>query len=173
MDEVKLYWAIFVAVVSAGWVVVAFIRDRTAQSVERSSAIMNRLLEVDELIIAHPDIQKYLSQNAARGEEYFRSQTVLAEDIFYKAKTKVYRQLNSFDELLSISSQTSGRWLFLKPPGVIEISDWEKYIMEKLHHPLYRSILNHEQHIFGAALRNFWNKNKKTIESTPADPFIW
>ncbi len=173
MDEAKLWWTIVVAIVSAGWIMATFIRDRRSQSVERTSAIVNRLLEGDKLIIDHPDIQKYLSQNAAREEKYFRDQAVLEEDVFYKTKTYVYRQLNAFDEILSISSETGGSWSFLKPPALIEISDWDTYIKVELRHPLYRSILNCEKEIFGASLRDFWDKNKKDIESKQADPFIW
>ncbi|HWZ71151.1 MAG TPA: hypothetical protein VN326_06690 [Casimicrobiaceae bacterium] len=44
---------------------------------------------------------------------------------------------------------------------------------EILRHPLYRSILIRETRIFGAGLRDFWNKHRQAIESTPADPFVW
>ncbi|MBC8017883.1 MAG: hypothetical protein H7X83_05105 [Verrucomicrobia bacterium] len=77
MDEARFYWTVVVAVVSAGWVVTAFIRDRASQAVDRSSAMVVRLLESDKLIIDNPSIQKYLSQNAGQDEEYFRNQTIL------------------------------------------------------------------------------------------------
>jgi len=173
MDEAKLYWTIVVGVLSAGWVVIAFIRDRISESVNRTSAMMNRLMEGDMLTIEHPEIQKYISQNAHRGVDYFRNETVLGEELFYKAKTAVYRQLNLFDEMLSTSSRTSRGYSFLKPPALIEISDWETYIRVKLRHPLYRSILIHERKLFGASLRDFWDKYKREIESSPVDPFIW
>lgn len=173
MDEAKLYWTIVVALVSGGWAVTAFIRDRATQSLERSSAIINRLLEGDKLLIENPDIQQYLSRNAARDEEYFRSQAVLEDKLFYKAKTYAYRQLNSFDEILSISSQAGKGWSFFKPPTLIEISDWETYIKEKMRHPLHRSILKREKRIFGASLRDFWDRHREKIESAPADPFLW
>ena len=173
MDEAKLYWTILVAFVSAGWVVTAFIRDRVSQSVALSSALVTRLIEYDRLNIENPDIQKFISQNVAREETYFRSEKLLEEDLFYKAKALVYRQLNLFDEILSTSSKTSGSWSFLTPAALVEISDWEEYMREKLRHPLCRSILNHEDRIFGASLRDFWAKNKEVIESKSADPFIW
>jgi len=173
MDEAQLYWTIVVAVVSAAWVLTAFVRDRISQSVERSSALIARLLEDNRLNIENPDIQKYISQNAARDEGYFRNDQLLEEDLFYKAKTRAYKQLNFFDEILSVSSRAAGSWAFLKPAALIEISDWEEYMKEKLRHPLYRSILNREGHIFGASLRDFWARNRQNIESKPADPFIW
>ena len=173
MDELTLYWTIVAGVISAGWVVTSFIRDRASQSVERTSAIMDRLLDGDQLLIDNPDIQKYLSGNALRGEKYFHDPAVLEDDLFFKAKTYAYRQLNSFDEILSLASKTSGGWSFLKAPALIEISDWEVYIKVKLRHPLYRSILKHEAHMFGVALRDFWNTHRQEIESTPADPFVW
>jgi hypothetical protein len=173
MEETKLYWTIVAAIISAGWVLTVFIRDRMSQSIERSSAMVSHLLENDKLIIDNPDIPKYISRTAARNEQYFRSEAVLGEDVFYKAKAYVYRQLNSFDEILSISSKTTGTWSFLKPPSVIEISDWETYIRMTLRHPLYRSILNNEKEIFGSSLRYFWDRNKQAIESAPVDPFMW
>jgi hypothetical protein len=173
MPDPTLYWTIVTAVISAGWILTSFIRDRASQSVERTTAIMDRLLGADQLLVDNPDIQKYLSGNATRGEEYFRDSAVLDDAVFFKAKSFVYRQLNSFDEILSFSSKTSKRWSFLRPPGLIEISDWEIYIKELLRHPLYRSILNREARIFGAGLRDFWNQHKQEIETTPADPFVW
>jgi len=174
MDEAKLYWTIVVVIVSAAWAMTAFIRDRVSQSVERTGVIVNRLLEGDKLIIDNPDIQKYISQTAMRDEQYFRDEAaVLNEVLFYKAKTFAYRQLNSFDEILSISSRTTGKFSFLKPPALLEIADWEGYIRVILRHPLYRSILNTEKDIFGKALREFWKHNKRDIESTPVERFIW
>ncbi|MEK6260253.1 MAG: hypothetical protein AABP62_16665, partial [Planctomycetota bacterium] len=117
--------------------------------------------------------QKYISENAKQDDEWFRSNSLISDDIFYKAKTLAYNQLNLFDEISSVSSNTSGRWFLLRPAPVVELSDWYEYMIEKLRHPLYRSILKHENHIFGASLRDFWDKNRVAIESKDADPFIW
>ncbi|MDP1681417.1 MAG: hypothetical protein Q8L39_06540 [Burkholderiales bacterium] len=173
MDEVNLYWTILVALISAGWIVTTFIRDRISQSLALSSALTSRLMEYDRLNLENPDIQKYISQHSAKAEEYFRSEQVLDEDLFYKAKTLVYNQLNLFDEILSMSSKPSNSWAFLRPAELVEKADWEEYIREKLRHPFYRSILLHEKHIYGASLREFWVSNQSLIESKPADPFIW
>lgn len=170
---VPIMWPIVTAVAAAAWVVTAFIRDRISQEVERNSEIMKRLQEVEKVIIDNPDIQKYLSRNAAREEEFFRNQTVLEEDLFYKAKAHVYRQLNLFDEILSIPSKTSGILSILRPPALTERFDWEAFIKVKLRHPLFRSILKHEIEIFGDSLQCFWKKNSNEIESMSADPFAW
>ena len=122
----------------------------------------------------NPDIQKYLSKTCAEDEQYFRKETILDEDIFFKAKSLVYSQLNIFDEILSISSRTTGGWWsFMKLPALVEIEDWEAYIKMRIGHPLFRSIMKNEAYIFGASLRRFWDKNREQIESTPVDPFIW
>lgn len=84
-----------------------------------------------------------------------------------------YTQLNLFDEVLSNIAKTRQGWAFLRPAGLPEKADWEEYIKVKLRHPLYRSILNHEQHIFGAALREFWNAHQAEIEAKLTDPYIW
>lgn len=170
---INFYWTVVVAAVGASWALVEFIRDRRSREVERNSEIMKRLQEVEKAIIDNPDIQKYLSRNAAQEEEYFRNQAVLEEDLFYKAKAHVYSQLNLFDEILSLPSRTSGIRSLLKPPALTERSDWEAFIKMKLRHPLFRSILKHEKKIFGDSLRCFWEKYSKEIESMPADRFAW
>jgi hypothetical protein len=173
MNDPKLYWTIMVALVSAGWAITSFFRDRASQAVERTGAIMDRLLEGDKLSVENPDILKYLAEHAGGDPTFFRDPSLLGDALFFKAKTYVYRQLNSFDEILSFSSQASVAWSFLKPPALIELSDWEAYIKERLRHPLYRSILHHEAHIFGSALRQFWDRHRGEIESRAVDPFVW
>lgn len=173
MDEVYVYWTIIVALLSGAWVITAFLRDRVTQSIERSRALIAGLLEDDMLVIEKPNIQKYMSQNVEQDEAYFLDPERLKEDIFYKAKTSAYKKLNFFDEILSVSSRTSGWWGHLMSVPLIESADWEEYMIEKLRHPLYSSILNHEGRIFGASLRKFWVTKKEKIESQIADPFIW
>lgn len=171
MDEAKFYWTVVVAVVSAGWIVVTFLLQRMAQSVDGTKELMRQLLEYDKLNIENPAIQQYISRTAAQPEAHFRTDSLLADTLFFQAKAMAYSQLNLFDQILSVSSTT--RWLLLKPPALIEFSAWEAYMVEKLRHPLYRSILNREAHIFGASLRRFWSRHRKAIESKPADPFVW
>jgi hypothetical protein len=169
----KFYWTIVVALVSALWVAALFIRDRHSSSAERSSALVNRLLESDKLIMEHPDIQKYLSLSVTKSEEYFVSPEVLQDAAFYKAKAFAYWHINLFDEILSLAAHSRTIPPLLAPPDVIELSDWEEYIKRKCRHPLYRSILNNESEIFGAALRDFWSTRKDSISSASASPFMW
>lgn len=168
-----LYWTIFAASISALWILTTYIRDRAAQSLALSSALMTRLMEYDKLNLEHPEIQQYLSKHVARDEAYFHSDEALADLAFYKAKSLVYNRLNLFDEILSIASKTNKGWSFLKPAYLVEKADWEEYIKVKFRHPLYRSILNHEKHIFGAPLRAFWDSHKTVIESKLAVAHIW
>ncbi len=78
-------------------------RDRAAQSIARSNAAVNRLIEIDRIIINSPESQRYLSKAANHSEDYFRDEERLNEDLFYKTKTLVYMRLNIFDEILSLS----------------------------------------------------------------------
>lgn len=172
MEEAKFYWTMVVAAISAGWVLMMFIRDRRSQSIALTSAIVTRLLEVDKVIIEHPDIPRFLCKTAREAEAYFRTESVLEDDAFYKSKTYVYRILNSFDEILSVSLQTEKNSI-LNPLPLIEPSDWKEYIIITLRHPLYRSVLDCEGEVFGECLRTFWDKNKDAIRSTPVDPFTW
>jgi hypothetical protein len=173
MDKANFYWTILVALVSAGWVLTGIIRDRIAQSVALSGALSARLLEYERINLENPDIQKFLSQNAGQEEAYFHSDERLREDIFYKAKALVYMHLNLFDEILSMPSNRSRIGFLIEPAPVVEKSDWLEYMKERLRHPFYRSILNHEMHTFGTSFRDFWAKNRAAVESKPASRFIW
>ena len=173
METAKFYWTVVVGIVGAVWIIVQFVRDRIGQSISRTNAAVNRLIAIDQLIINSPDTQRYLSETAREGEGYFRREERLKEDLFYKAKTLVYMHLNTFDEILSLSTRPKGMLSLLGPGMLIEPADWEQYILVKLRHPLYRSILNHEKDIFGDCLRRYWAELKARIEAAAIDPFVW
>lgn len=172
LDIADFFWGVVVALVGAGWFVMLFIRDRNFASAERSSALIKRIHEMDQVIIDHPDIQRYLSLSLTKEEGYFRTPEVLQDDTFYKAKAFVYWHLNLFDEILSIASTFKSGPAILAP-RVVELSDWETYIRHKFKHPLYRSILNNEGKIFGVALRDFWSANEASINALPVDAYSW
>ncbi|MBI1183582.1 hypothetical protein GC194_04890 [bacterium] len=171
--DANFYWPFVVTIISGLWAVITLIRDRISNSIEQTNATISRLLEFEKWLVENPVLQKYLSQNVGIDEAYFRDENRLEEDIFFKVKSLVYGQLNLFDEILSVSNQSQRNWFITKPASLIELTDWETYIKEKLRHPLYRSILNNESQIFGTSLRDFWIKNKEDIENHPADPFMW
>jgi len=172
LDIADFYWSAVVALTGVVWVVMLFIRDRNFASAEHNRTLIKHILEIDQVIIEHPDIQKYLSLTLTKEEGYFRTPEVLREDAFYKAKTLVYWHLNLFDEIL-FTAATFKSGPAILTPQVVEISDWEAYIKHKVNHPLYRSILNNENAIFGAALRDFWFSNKASIDAAPVDPYTW
>jgi hypothetical protein len=173
MEEQKFYWTVVAALVSALWIVALFVRDRHASAAGRSSTLINRIIEIDKLLLEHPEIQKYMSLTVTKPEDYFHDPAVLEDELFYKAKSFAYLHINLFDELLSSCKHSRvGPWL-LTPPGVIELADWEQYIKRKFRHPLYRSILNNESEVFGAALREFWSVNKPSLHTAAPSPFVW
>lgn len=172
MDVEKFYWEIFAAVFSAGWVGIVFLRDRIAQSLAMTSALLARLMEFEKLNLEHPEIQQYLSQHAAHEQAFFYDEDNLRDTIFIQAKTMVYAQLNLFDELLSVAAMTRGVWAPLMP-SIIEKQDWEGYVKVKLRHPFYQAILNREADSYGAALRAFWEKHKTSIGAKLAHPLVW
>lgn len=169
----NLYWTAIAAIFGALWAVAIFVRDRNASAVQQTSALIGRILEIDKFLMEHPEIQKYISFTAAKPEEYFRSPGVLEDDMFYKAKSLAYFHINLFDDLLSLAER-SRTWLtILMPPRVRELPDWEVYITRKFSHPLYRSILNNEGEIFGAALRGFWAVSKQSLDPAGSKPHNW
>lgn len=170
LDLADFFWGILVALGGAVWVVTVFVRDRNAAGTELTSSLIRRIHEMDRTVIEHPDVQKYLALNAGREEAWFRTPEVLQDDRYYKAKSLAYWHLNLFDEIIcNAAASASGPALLA--PRVAEFADWEAYVRHKLRHPLYRSILAHEEHIFGTALRDFWNRHRN--EATPPDPYSW
>jgi hypothetical protein len=169
----NVYLALAVAVGGALWTVVTAIRDRRSKAVEQSRAVMDRLLESDKLLVEHPDIAKYLSATAGSTEQYFRDPARLDELEFFRAKSFLYSLLSTFDELLSFTSQAgSGVSALFKPPGILEIGDWEEYMKHRLSHPLARSIMAHEAPIFGRGLQDFWSRHREAIARS-SDPYSW
>lgn len=169
------------ASVTAFWAIFIHFRDQSYNAIERSSFFINRLLENDEIIIKDYHIQKYFSEKAGEDEEYFRKKDRLSDEDFFKAKSFAYRNLNLFDEILSIDKLSKKECCFLRPIKklltiqIVELPDWENYIKQILTHPLYQSILNNgeENKIFGESLKEFWEANRKSISKQNADPFIW
>lgn len=172
LEAADFFWGIIVSLVAAAWFVILFIRDRNSASREYSNSLIKKLHESDKLIIEHPEIQKYLSLTMMKNESFFRAPEILHDDEFYKAKAFAYWNLNLFDEILSMATASRSK-LSLLMPAIVELSDWENYIKHKLRHPLYHAILNHEGSIFGAGLRDFWNDNKTSLETTAIDPYSW
>lgn len=171
--RMEFYWTIVVAIGGACWAVMAAIRERRTQAIAQSHSIIERLIGGDTLIIEHPDIQQYLSNNAMKEEAFFRNANVLNDKEFFKAKSYLYYKLNLFDEVLSTAAQTKGSTFFVRPPAVIEINNWESYMIQLLAHPMCRSIMRNEGHIFGSALQEFWKKNAARIERRTPDIFCW
>jgi hypothetical protein len=169
-----VYWTIVAAVAGAIWTIVTAIRDRRSKALEQSRAIMDRLLESDKLLVEHPDIAQYLSATAGNAEPYFRDPARLGELEFFKAKTYLYSQLSMFDEVLSVASQTGGGIASLfRPPGILEIADWEEYMKHRLSHPLARSIMMNEAAIFGRGLQDFWSRHRDAISRRTPDSHSW
>lgn len=172
MFDSTLYWTIIAGIVGALWKLSDFLRDRNLESIKRSSELFTRCSEDYKLIIEKPEIQMYLSQNAKQSPEYFHSEEILDNPLFYKAKSFAYRQIDMFDEILSLSSMTNRRFSLIRPLPVVEIKDWKEYIKIKLRHPLYRSILKYEKDGLGEAFNDFCKENKKWIEGA-VDPLSW
>ncbi len=61
METANFYWTVIIGITAALWIGVQFIRDRAAQSIARSNAAVNRLIEIDRNIINSPESQRYLS----------------------------------------------------------------------------------------------------------------
>jgi len=170
----NIYWTIIAAVAGAAWTLVTAIGERRSKALEQSRAIMDRLFEGDKLLVEHPDIAKYLSAVAGNSEPYFIDPARLSELEFFKAKAYLYSQLSAFDEILAVTSQTgSGIYSLFKPPGILEIADWEEYMKHRLTHPLARSIMENEASIFGRGLRDFWLRKREAISGQTLNPHSW
>lgn len=171
-------WMMFVTAITAVWVLVTFFRDRNSSGLANSARLMQLLHDIDKELLADPSIIIFFESSADQNDTDFRDRSRLAEPTFIKAKTIAYRWLNVFDELLSISAEANSWFtrlfnLILWLPPVIDEADWKNYMMKKLCHPLYKSILDHEPQIFGKSLRGFWDRNEKEIANLKVDCFSW
>jgi hypothetical protein len=91
-----------------------FIYNCDSQAVEQNRAVMNRLIQSEQITINHPEIQQYLSKNALKTEDFFRKEEILEEKLFYQAKAYVYAQLNLFDSILCVPSQKNEYGIIVK-----------------------------------------------------------
>jgi hypothetical protein len=80
MTGTEFYWTVDAALGGGCWAIMSSVRDRTTQAIERSRQIIDNLRDGDRLVIEYPDIPKYLSANASKDEQYFRSPVVLADE---------------------------------------------------------------------------------------------
>lgn len=101
MDQTALYWTIVAGTITGIWALLSEIRSRNLSRLQRSNALMQNLIDTDRLLVEHPEIAKYLAEHAHCDEEYFRTEAVLHDLMFYRAKTYVYSRINLFDSLLS------------------------------------------------------------------------
>ncbi|MAL19226.1 MAG: hypothetical protein CL670_03550 [Balneola sp.] len=169
----ELYWTVLAACLAGFWALVTRYGERKRMAIEDNRSLVNRLLTSDQLLIEHPEVIKYISATALEKEEYFRDQKRLEEDLFYKAKSHIYSQLNLYDEILCTSNHNKAKFFFINSPAMIEVEDWEEYMKCKMTHPFIQSILNNEAHIFGKSLQTFWNVYRKEITGKTTDRFSW
>ena len=154
------------------WAVILFYRDYRQRLQDKSVELIKMLIETDRQHMQDPSVHMYMSEHALEAADFFRDGARLKEETFFKAKSAAYATLNFFDSLTA-NSKTSWIRRLIRAPRILEINDWNTYMIHKLRHPLYRSILENELHIFGSALQDFWAKNKALIVSKPADPYMW
>jgi hypothetical protein len=173
MTAMMSYWTLVVAFFTIVWTLITLIREQKTLAVSQSGSIMARLIESDRLIVEHPEIQRYLAKTATMEETFFRSPAVLDDNDFIKSKSYLYSKLNSFDEILSVSRHGKLAKFLLAPPKILEMVNWEAYMIQRLKHPLCRSIMKNELTIFGGALQDFWKDKKAEIESSAPDMFSW
>ncbi len=169
----EFYWTIVAAVFGGLWAILSMVRDQRRQVVEDTRAVMARLLEFERLGIEHPEIRMYLSVTALEREDYFRDPQRLTENEFFKAKSFMYAQLDMFDEILAILAHNRSLLVTFRTKAILEDADWKAYMKQWMAHPLSRSILNNEGHIFGNELQSFWKINEANISASIPDRFSW
>ncbi len=176
------FWSLLLVIVPVLWTIAMFIRDKVSRDYERNSFLMTRLSENQGIMIEHPELQEYICTNANEDQSFFlKPERVNDKDgVFFKAKNKVYNDLNLFDELLSlIGDEEASKNCMTKlyswacRPNLIDEAIWLSYVKCKLRHPFYSSTLENEEAIFGSRLIKFWKDNKEEILKQPINALLW
>jgi hypothetical protein len=173
MDLSQLTTDPMVATITFGAMIIsiyaAWYSNKSAAKSEQQSnrnliaQITQRLYDFDHLIIAHPELQRFLYEQHERTTAYF-SEDTYHDEFYFQLKSLIYAHFNFFDEILCLTSDDK----ILSDAS--EIGDWKEFIKRKMKHPLFRELFLKEKEIFGRKFRDFCEETLKLDEITePSD----
>ena len=129
---------------------------------ERTKNLGDQLFQFDKILIANPELQVALEDLRTNGTSFLASKK---DANFVKLKSFIYMHLNFFDEIVSTYQD--------QKIATVEYEDWCSYMIEKLHHPAFREVLDMERDIFGKKLRKFFEDERLKIDANNGIPWQW
>ena len=166
--------------VAALWALVTLLLSERRANGDWIQGLFAQLEKHGDVVREDPAIQTYLCNTWSTPPDAFKeSGTIPRDDLFFKAKTIVYSELNVFDSFVARTTRRGrpltyfGRCLQrLLIPNSRELANWEEYVICKMQHPLSRAVIEEEEAIFGESLREFYKVSVVSRTKTPSK-YLW
>jgi hypothetical protein len=130
--------------------------------------LMNRLYEIDKMIMSYPTEFAFFIDQTQRTTSYFYDKSIERDATYYRVKAIVYFHIDFFDEILACGAKASDSGV----SNALEIEAWHRYILQRMTHALIKEVLKREQQSWGEELKTFLEKHKHALEK-PCDPDHW
>ena len=128
-----------VAISAAGVAMFSYLLNRKLQPLAPAAKLMDRLYELDKLILQYPEVMAAFMKETQRKDAFFyEPEAIVPRDpMYFRLKAFTYYWLNYFEEI----------YLALQDKSVskqIEGEGWLDYIQQKMRHPLLREVFDRE-----------------------------
>lgn len=157
-----------VATIAAAATVFTYFLNRKLQPYAPAAKLMDRMYELNKLVLQYPAEFAAFMKEATRKDAYFYApESVVARDAtYFRLKSFAYFHLDFFEEVYlaiqdkSVSEQFEGE-------------QWMDYILQKMRHPLLREVFHQEaDRIYKGAFADYIRSKANEI-SQPCDPMTW
>lgn len=160
--------SVVVSVVAAVISAYSYLLNRKLQRLSTYAKLMDRLYELDKLILQYPEVMAVFIKEAKRTDAFFYApESVVPRDVMYvKLKAFAYFILNWHEEIFLILQHKSYS-------AEIQGQLWLDCIIQRMSHPLLREVFNKEaDRIYTTKFANYIRSRAKEIHQ-PCDPDIW
>jgi hypothetical protein len=148
----------------ASWL--AYWLNQRMQPIAQASKLMDRMYELDKLVLQYPDDFAAFMAEARRQNPYFSDLTVKREARYFRLKSIVYFHLNIFEEIYLAT-------LDRRMNAQFEGEHWQSYILGKMRHALIKEVFRREGYrIYKGKFSEFIAAHSKDID-LPCDPDSW
>jgi len=155
---------ISVAVLAASLGFLTYVLSRALLPLTPTARLWDRMYEADKLAMAYPKVlRSYMGQVDRKSPYFYASESdVPRTDEYYQLKTFVYFHLSMFEEIFQTTRRSS--WVSKQ----FESEGWDKYIFEKLRHPLMKEVFDREHELmYPGKFSEFVQSNRTEIDQEP------
>lgn len=157
-----------VAIAAAVVATFSYLLNRKLQPLAPAAKLMDRLYELDKLILQYPEVMAVFMQQTKRTDAFFYApETVVPRDaMYFRLKAFTYFWMNFVEEV----------FLALQDKAVsdqIEGEGWLDYIVQKMRHPLLREVFDREaDRIYKGKFADYIRSKSAEINQ-PCDSATW